>query len=138
MPFGLASDMWGSPLAARGRTPYRGRGVGYGTFPAINMYGNDEKLVITSEIPGLDMENLDISIQGRNLTLSGTRQGIEPGEDERVVLNERASGDFSRSVTLPYGVESDKVEANYENGVLYIHLPRAEEEKPRKIPVKVA
>ncbi len=138
MPFGLTSDFWGFPLGGGGRTPYWSRARSHRTTPAINVYGNDEKLLITSEIPGLDMENLDINIQGRTLTMSGIRRDTEVGEDERVVLKERSSGNFSRSVTLPYEVEPDKVEASYENGVLRIHLPRSEREKPRKIPVKVA
>ena len=138
MPFGLTSDFWGFPLGGRGRTPYLSRGAGYRAFPAINVYGNDEKLLLTSEIPGLDMEDLNINIQGRTLTISGSRKSTEAGEDERIVLNERSSGNFSRSMNLPYEAEADKVEANYENGVLRIHLPRAERERPRKIPVKVA
>ena len=92
--------------------------------------------MITAEIPGVDPETLDISVTGETITLSGERQLEKVGEDVRYHRRERGSGQFKRSIQLPFPVEVDKIEATFRNGVLNVSLPRAEEDKPRKIDVK--
>lgn len=108
------------------------------SFPAINLYSGDEGVILTAEIPGVEMEELDITVLGETLTLSGTRN---MGEDEEGITyhrRERSQGNFTRTVELPFRVDSDNVEAKFSNGVLHVMLPRTEEEKPRKISVKTA
>jgi len=105
-------------------------------YPAVNVYGDDERLVLTSEIPGMVADDLEVTVHGRNLTLKGTRRTPELAEGEAFTVHERELGEFSRSLTLPYEVESEKVDALYTNGVLTLKLPRVERDKPRKITIK--
>ena len=108
------------------------------TYPAVNIYGNEEKLLVTSEIPGLKLEDLQVSVSGRTLTLTGKRQVPELGEDECYACEERVSGDFERSIGLPYDVDAGKVEAGYRRGVLTLRLPRSESGKPKQIAIGTA
>lgn len=107
-------------------------------FPPLNIHSGDDDVIITSEIPGIDPADVDLSVTGDTLTIKGTRKPLEVKEGETWHRRERGSGDFFRTVQLPYNVEAGKVQAEYVNGVLKIVLPRAEADKPRKISVKPA
>jgi HSP20 family protein len=99
--------------------------------PAVNVWTNDDEAVVRAEIPGMRTEDIDISVKGRTLTVKGSRR---PGkEDASYIRRERWTGEFERTLELPFEVEADKVKAAYKNGVLTITLPGAESEKPRKI-----
>jgi len=104
----------------------------------MNVWSNDEGLFITAEVPGVSNEDIDISVIGDTLTLTGNRKPDEIDENTRYHRQERGYGNFSRSVQLPFPVNVSKVDATFHNGVLSIALPRAEEDKPRKIAVKSA
>ena len=106
------------------------------SFPAMNVWTSEEGLIVTAEIPGVEIGDIDISVMNETLTVSGQRNPEEVGEGVRYHRRERGYGRFTRSVQLPYPVDSDNVEATFKNGVLSIALPRAEEDKPRKITVK--
>jgi HSP20 family protein len=112
--------------------------VGPATYPVMNVWSNEEGAVVTAELPGVEVENIDISVVGDTLTLSGSRQAEELNEGEKFHRRERGFGKFSRSFQLPFRVESDKIEATFEKGVLHISLPRSEADKPKKIDVKSA
>lgn len=105
-------------------------------FPAMNIWVRDDDALVTAELPGIDAKDLDISVIGDTMTLSGNRKADELKEGESYHRQERGSGSFARTVRLPFKVEADKVSAKYERGVLQITLPRAEEDKPKKIQVK--
>jgi len=105
-------------------------------FPATNVWVSEDKAVVTTEIPGIDPDTLEISVMGDSLTLRGSRQAEELKEEESYHRRERWSGQFTKTLQLPFAVEPGKVEARFSKGVLYIALPRAEAEKPRKISVK--
>lgn len=105
-------------------------------FPALNVWANEEHALITAEVPGIDVDDLDISIVGDTLTLTGRRPLPETDGDVQWHRHERWHGDFSRSLQLPFKIDSDNVEATYEDGVLRVTLPRAEEDQPRQIAVK--
>jgi HSP20 family protein len=107
-------------------------------YPALNVWTNEEGLNVTAEVPGVSPEDIEISVVGDTLTLSGTRQPEELDENTRYHRQERARGDFTRSLQLPFSVDVNKVEATFRNGVLMVAMPRAEEDKPRKITVKSA
>ncbi len=107
-------------------------------YPAMNVWTNPEGAVVTAELPGFDSEDIDISVVGDQLTLSGSRQPEELGEGERYHRRERRFGQFTRTFQLPFQVEANNVEARYEKGILYIELPRAEVDKPKRITVKAA
>ena len=107
-------------------------------FPALNVWGNSENVVVTAELPGLQPEDLDLSVVNNQLTIKGERKADKPAEDAVCHRSEREAGSFVRTVRLPYAVEGDKVAATYENGVLTITMPRHEATKPKRIEIKTA
>lgn len=108
------------------------------SYPAMNVWANDEGLLITAEVPGVKPDEIDVNVVGDTLTLSGARKPDELGEDSRYHRQERGYGNFTRTIQLPFPVSVDDVDAAFKNGVLNISLPRAEEDKPKKIAVKAA
>jgi len=104
-------------------------------YPAMNIWTGQDDTVITAELPGVTPEAIDISVKGETLTLSGTREADKDAEKYTYHRRERAVGPFSRTIRLPYRVEAGKVEAKFHNGELTIRLPRAEEDKPKKIEI---
>ena len=107
-----------------------------GGFPGVNVYANDENIIVTAEVPGVNPEDIDISLEDDVLSLKFSRDSEKPAEGIKALRKERPSGKFSRNIYLPYRAEGDKVEAKFRNGVLEISMPRAEADKPRKISVK--
>ncbi|HNQ01189.1 MAG: Hsp20/alpha crystallin family protein [Syntrophobacterales bacterium] len=105
-------------------------------FPAVNIWASDQDVIVTAEVPGVDPAGLDITVADNVLRLSGSRkpEELKPGEVSH--RRERASGEFTRSFRLPFAVDSGKVEAVCDRGVLTVRLPRAEADKPRKIAIK--
>jgi HSP20 family protein len=106
------------------------------TFPAMNVWTDEESVVVTAELPGVAPDDIDVSVVGDTLTLKGSRQPDELEEGESYHRRERRYGAFTRAFQLPFQVEPNQVEANFGNGVLQISLPRAEADKPKKIAVK--
>jgi HSP20 family protein len=109
---------------------------GTAAFPSVNIWSGQDGAMITAEVPGVDPDELDISIVGDTLTLSGERAGADLEEGERYHRRERNAGRFDRTLQLPFRIDPNGVEAAFDNGVLHVTLPRAEEDKPRKISVK--
>jgi HSP20 family protein len=118
--------------------PYTARYRPAPAYPAMNVWANEEGLQITSEVPGVNPKDIDISVVGNTLTLTGIREPEELKEGSRYHRQERGYGNFTRSLQLPFSVNVDKVEANFKDGILNIVLPRAEEDKPKKIAIKSA
>lgn len=114
------------------------RRFGAAAYPAINIWTNEDGAVVTAELPGLKPDEIDISVVGESLTISGDRCPEELKEGDKYHRRERSCGNFSRTIELPFLVESDSVDAYFDKGVLHISLPRAEADKPRKISVKTA
>ena len=109
---------------------------GVRAYPPMNVWEEGDVVYVEAELPGLDLKDLEIYVTGGNqLTLKGERkqQGGDKGAWHR---QERAFGQFSRTLTLPFPVDADKVEARLENGVLRIKLAKHESARPRKIEVK--
>ncbi|MBD3226285.1 MAG: Hsp20 family protein [Caldithrix sp.] len=105
-------------------------------YPAVNVWNDSEKVIVTTELPGYDPQKIDLSILNDELVIRGKREPEKSGDDIQIHRQERPIGDFERTVALPYRVDSEKVDAHYEKGVLTITLPRAESDKPRKISIK--
>ena len=117
--------------------PVRGWGEGSRERPfrlPLDVYTTPEEIVIIASLPGLTPEEVDIVIEGDALTIRGALR--PPLENVEYLFQERADGAFSRTLTLNVPVEADKAEAVFENGVLTLTLPKAEETKPRVIKVK--
>lgn len=116
-----------------------GNGSTYGCaagFPALNVWEDGNELHVEAELPGQDLKDVEIFVSGGNqLTIKGERKANLP---EKSVWHrqERVFGSFNRSLTLPFPVDADKVDARLENGVLHIQLTKHESARPRKIPVK--
>ena len=114
------------------------RQAGWGAapgYPAMNIWTDQDSFVVTAELPGVVLEDLDISVEDDTLTLRGMRQRDEK-EGAIYHRQERRHGSFLRTFRLPFRVDAEKVEATFKNGVLSIALPRAEEDKPRKITIR--
>jgi len=103
---------------------------------AVDVYETDEDVVVKTSVPGVDPEELDISITGDTLTIKGETRAEEEVEEENYVYRERRYGAFSRSMTIPSSVKADEADAEFEDGVLTLRLPKAEEVKPKTIKVK--
>ena len=108
------------------------------TYPAINIWADEESAIVTAEIPGISKDDLDINVTGDTLTLGGDRKPEGLPEGAKYHRQERRYGEFSRSIRLPYTVDVNKVKATFKNGILEVFLPRIEAEKPKKISVKTA
>jgi len=108
---------------------------GRGTV-ALDMYQTANDVVVKASLPGFKPEEVDISITGDTLTLKGEHKEEKETKEEDYFYRERRYGSFSRTVTIPAGIKSDKAEATFENGVLTLTLPKAEEAKPKQIKIK--
>jgi HSP20 family protein len=109
---------------------------GLGGYPALNVWEDGEHCFVEAELPGVELKDLEILVTGGNqLTLKGQRRQPEPGKGAWH-RQERPFGNFSRTLTLPFHVDAEKVQARLENGVLSIQLAKHESAKPRKITIK--
>ena len=105
-------------------------------FPLVNVWADGDKVIVTSELPGIEPRDVDISAAGKSVTLRGSRAPKDACEGECQHRRERWVGTFARSIELPFVIDQDKVEARFSKGVLQLTLPRAESDKPRKITIK--
>ena len=103
---------------------------------ALDMYETEDDVVVKATIPGVKPEDIDITITGDTLSIRGEAEEETEVKRENYIRQERRYGAFSRSVTLPSGVETEKAEASFENGILTLQIPKAEEVKPKVIKVK--
>jgi HSP20 family protein len=107
-----------------------------GVFPLLNVTEDQNNYYVRAELPGVKTDELDISVTGETLTLSGERKLPEESEKASYHRREREAGSFSRVISLPTRLDVDKVKAHAEDGVLTVVLPKAESAKPRQIRVK--
>jgi HSP20 family protein len=102
---------------------------------ALDVAETDDEFVVKASLPGINPDDLEITYNNNILTIKGEVKEEKDVEEQRYHLRERRYGSFSRSISLPTSVKTDAIEANYEAGVLTLHLPKAEEAKPKRIPV---
>jgi HSP20 family protein len=105
-------------------------------YPAVNVWQNQDKIIMTAELPGYEIENIQISLEQDVLTISGERAEGGPEEQSVCHRKERKRRNFKRSFKLPFRIQESGIEAAFSKGVLKITLPRAEEDKPKKIAIK--
>ena len=105
-------------------------------FPAVNVYANADEVLVTAELPGIKQEDIHLSIMNNALAIEGQRKHDAVKEGLSIHRRERISGEFTRSVELPFAVNADKISATLKNGVLTVRLPRREEDKPRSIQIQ--
>lgn len=110
-----------------------GRGMG---MPAVDMYQTDDDVVVKTAVPGIQPEDVHISVTGDTLTIKGEVKENNDNKQKAYHIREQRWGSFERTLTLPTNVKADKAQAEFENGVLTITLPKAEEVKPKTVTVK--
>jgi HSP20 family protein len=108
-----------------------------GWVPALDVFEDEDKIAVQVELAGMKKEDFDISLQDDMLTISGERKSESEKREGESFRSERSFGAFSRSITLPSPVKAEEVKATYEDGVLTVTLPKAEEAKPKKIQVNL-
>jgi HSP20 family protein len=110
----------------------------YGSWaPAVDIFERGDDLVIRAEIPGVEKDDIDINVEHNTLSIRGERKREEEFDEGRTYKMERVFGSFVRTFRLPRTVDSSRISASYHNGVLELHLPKAEEAKPRRIEITV-
>ena len=132
-PVGLFSEI--DRLQSEVRDSWKPITVDHGLLSHADIYEEKDELVIKTELPGVNRENLDITLEGDGLTIKAEKNE-EVNEDVTHHTRERHYGQYFRSVTLPYPVKDNKVSAIFDNGVLEIRLPKAEEAKAKRIEIK--
>jgi HSP20 family protein len=105
-----------------------------GWSPALDLYQNNDNVVAVVELPGMRRKDIEISLHDGTLTISGERRS-ETSNGEKTERTERYIGKFRRSITLPVRVDANKVSASYQDGILTVTMPKAEEARPKQIPV---
>lgn len=107
-----------------------------GNYPSIDMYQTDNDVVVKAVLPGIKPDDLNISVTGDVLTISGENKREEEHKNARYHMRETQYGSFTRSIPLPVSVNADQANANFEDGVLTLTLPKKEEVRPKTISVK--
>ncbi len=116
----------------------RGSQLLSGWTPAMDLFEDRDNFYVRAELPGMKKEDIELSLHNGSLSISGERKGEDEFKDAEVYRAERFVGRFQRTVTLPTPVASDKVKARYQDGILTVSLPKAEESKPKQIEVNVS
>ena len=104
-------------------------------MPAMDLVETDDHFVLRADLPGMTQDDVQIELEDSTLTVSGERKSEHEDKQEGYYRVERAFGSFSRSLTLPKGIDADAVTASFENGVLEIRVPKPEEHKPKRIQI---
>jgi HSP20 family protein len=103
--------------------------------PSVDIYETEKEVVLSAEIPGVDEKDVEIKVEDNTLTLRGERKFEKETKEENYHRIERSYGSFFRSFALPSYIDQDKIEAEHENGVLKIHMPKRTGLKPRKVKI---
>ena len=104
-------------------------------FPAVNITEDKDNYLVRAELPGIKTDEVDLQINGRNLTISGERKIQFEGENAKYHRREREAGKFSRVIGLPGDIDADKVDAKMVNGVLTVIISKSETSRPKQITV---
>jgi HSP20 family protein len=126
----LFGTVFDAPTPSNGNTLRR-------WMPAMDLVETEEHFVLRADLPGLAEEDVTLEVEDNVLTVSGERKAEHETTKEGYHRVERAFGSFSRSLTLPEGVDAEAVTANFDRGVLEIRIPKPEQRKPRKISIGV-
>jgi len=105
-------------------------------LPALDVIDNESEIVVKAEVPGMAAKDVNVSISGNRLILSGEKQESKEQKSEGCYISERSFGAFHRSIELPEGIDPDKVSAEQTDGVLTVRIPKLKTAKPKHIPVK--
>lgn len=115
----------------------RSVGEARGWAPPVDMVDRKDEVLLRADVPGLEQKDIQVTVEDGMLTIKGERKEDKEVKDEEYYAWERWCGSFARSMTLPPGLETDKIRAVFRNGVLEVHLPKSKEAKGKKIEIKV-
>jgi HSP20 family protein len=107
-------------------------------YPPVNIWSSRDGVTVDAEMPGVDIKDVDISVEADQLTIRGKVNVEDPREGETYHRNERPAGEFVRTLQLPFRANAEGVKATYKNGILRVAVPRTEEDKPRKVKIEAA
>src|SRR5918992_2597106 len=124
----LFNPVCDTPLPGNGQTMRR-------WMPAMDLVESGDHFVLRADLPGMGEEDVKIEVEEGTLTISGERKAEHESNEEGFYRVERAFGQFSRSLTLPQGVDPEAVSAHFDRGVLEVRIPKPEERKPRRIEI---
>ena len=130
------SPMLAHALGLHARQQGNDRAMTTAWAPALDISERKDAYLVTVEVPGVEPEDLDITMEDGLLTIKGERQFTSESSEQQFHRVERRDGAFRRSITLPAQVQADHIEATFDNGVLQIVVPKAEEAKPKRIQVR--
>jgi HSP20 family protein len=127
----LFNTFFDTPTSAAGNGPSRR------WIPAMDLVETEDHFVLRADLPGLSEEDVNVELEDNVLTVSGERKVEREDKKEGYYRVERSYGEFQRSLTLPEGVDADKIEAAFDKGVLEVRIPKPEERKPRRVAISV-
>jgi HSP20 family protein len=112
--------------------------IGWGRAPAVDILDKGDAFELTAELPGMDESNIDVKFSDGTLTIKGEKRGEREEKKKDFYLSERRYGSFQRSFAVPAGVDADRIEANFKNGVLTVTLPKTPQaqKSEKRIPVR--
>lgn len=122
----ISSALFGGPQS---------RIVSSGVFPSVNISEDKESFYVRAELPGINSQDIDLQVTGKNLSITGERKIESLGEGVKYHRREREAGKFSRVIALPKDIDAEKIDAKMVNGMLTITIPKSEAAKPRQIAV---
>jgi HSP20 family protein len=132
--------LWGTPFRTLWASNWAGTGAQAATWPLpLDVYANTDEVVIVAAVPGLGPEEIEITYDQGVVTFAGQLPNVaasEEGQGATWYLHELPNGSFRRSVTLPFDVDAEAIEATFEHGVLRLTLPKAEQARPKQIQVR--
>ena len=117
------------------RTTSEDGSLTWGWNPVVDIYDNEDNIVLKAELPGVSKKDIEIDIKDRVLTLKGERSADNEVKEDNYYRRERTYGRFERSFTLPANIDPDKIKADYNDGVLKVEVPKPEDQKPKQITV---
>jgi HSP20 family protein len=105
--------------------------------PSVESFVEDGTMVIRADLPGVEPQNVDVSVTGNTLTISGSREATKEEKERDYMYREMSYGSFERTMPLPAGIDRDSIKASYNNGVLELRMPLPKELTSRKVPIEV-
>lgn len=129
----LFNTFFDSPTPSNGG----GHAVARRWIPAMDVVETEDHFVLRADLPGLSESDVKIEVEDNVLTVSGERKSEHEQKGEGYYRVERAFGSFSRSLTLPEGIDADSIQASFDNGVLEVRIPKPEQPKPRKVQISL-
>lgn len=107
-------------------------------MPSVDIEDDENEVLVTAELPGLDKKDFKVEVNEDSVTIRGEKKTDREEKKKNYYYAERSYGSFSRTIPLPWHIDPEKTEARYRNGILKVRLPKTEQEKARRIDVKVA